>query len=112
MAVFHWPENWLKNVSLFSGRGRTIADMELRILWSLLWRSVLMVPAGVLLLLTMLAGPLLLLGLPVSAGVFFCQGMWVCGVVCLAAVLPAYVFRRWVCREIIGDGEHWRHMSL
>lgn len=79
--------------------------MPLRILWSLLWRSVLMFPFGLvfglLFAFVVVGAPIVIVALPVYAAVFLWCGEWLLGAACLAGVVPAVLARKWLGRFVI-----------
>lgn len=74
--------------------------MQLRMLFALLCRSVLMLPLGLLLSFAVLGAPALLVVLPCCAGMLLVCGAWWWGLACLVAMTPALLARRWLKRFI------------
>ena len=79
--------------------------MQARVLWSLLWRSVLLFPLGVLITFAVVAFPVVLSGLRLGAAWCVIYGQWLSGAATLAALIPLFGARHWLVGRLINDHE-------
>lgn len=78
--------------------------MQARVQWSLLWRSAVWIPLGVLVAFAVIGFPLQIVAICAWSAVLCSQGHWCCGVLLLGLIAPVLLVRRWLGRCLCRGG--------
>ena len=77
----------------------------LRVVWSLLWRAVVLLPFTTLLLWLVMFAYVAAIGLPIAAACYIWVSEWWLAAGCVAAWFPAFLLARWTWRRVHSDSK-------
>jgi hypothetical protein len=77
--------------------------MQARVLLSLLWRSVLLFPLGLVIGFAVIGFPVQVIAICWWSTILFLEGSRMAGLIVISALIPVLVARRWMMSRVLGD---------